>query len=274
MKKVVKSFVAMLACSVILATPITSVVASASSLDDIVDSRDSNQNQSSHGSSSSSNGKNDYEIGSEQPYVSGDDYIKSTQGAADLRKADIKGANKISSTIRSWAAFIVRVLSYFITAFLVVRVMLDLTYVGLPFTRSFLANGYGGTAQGGQQNGMGMNNGMGMGMGGHGYGMGGYGMNRMGMNGMQGQSQQGATAAMGRVQWVSNAALNAAESEKMNGPDGKPQSAVKLYTKDMTVVLIITPILLTLAITGVLQNLGFLIGDMLVRLINGVGGMM
>lgn len=273
MKKVVKSFVAMLACSVILATPITSVVASASSLDDIVDSRDSNQNQSSQGSSSNSNGKNDYEIGSEQPYTSADDYIKSTQGAADLRKADIKGANKISSTIRSWAAFIVRVLSYFITAFLVVRVMLDLTYVGLPFTRSFLANGYGGTAQGGQQNGMGMNSGMG------GYGMGGYGMNRMGMNrmgmnGMQGQSQQGATAAMGRVQWVSNAALNAAESEKMNGPDGKPQSAVKLYTKDMTVVLIITPILLTLAITGVLQNLGFLIGDMLVRLINGVGGMM
>lgn len=270
MKKVVKSFVAMLVCSVILATPITSVVASASSLDDIVDSRDSNQNQSSQ---DSSNGNNDYEIGSEKPYVSADDYLKSTQGAADLRKADIKGAHKISSTIRSWAAFIVRVLSYFITAFLVVRVMLDLTYVGLPFTRSLLANGYGGTAQGGQQNGMGMNNGMGMGMGG--YGMhSGYGMNRMGMNGMQGQSQQGATAAMGRVQWVSNAALNAAESEKINGPDGKPQSAVKLYAKDMTVVLIITPILLTLAITGVLQNLGFLIGDMLVRLINGVGGMM
>ena len=127
--------------------------------------------------------------------------------------------------------------------------------------------------------GMGMNSGMGMGMGAGigGMGMhGGYGMNRMGMGGMgiQGGNAPGANPAMGRVQWVSTAALNAAAAEQIVGPDGKAISPLKMYAKDMIVVLVITPVLLTLAITGVLTDLGFLIGKLIADTVSGIGGML
>lgn len=229
-------------------------------------------------------------------YVTAEQYIKNTKDAANLTGVDTTGADKVNQGIKKVAAFIVRILSYFLTAFLVVRVLLDLTYIGLPFTRSVLSNGYagnpaaGGAGAGMQQPGMGMGMGgmpgMGMGMGGmgmnRGMGMGmrgGMGMGGMGMGGMQGgmmdqQGQMGASPAMGRVQWISSAALNAVASETMPGPDGKPQSALKAYAKDMTVVLIVTPILVTLAVTGVLTNLGFLIGEVIARGIESIGGML
>jgi keratin, type II cytoskeletal I (fragment) len=129
-----------------------------------------------------------------------------------------------------------------------------------------------------QQSGMGM--GMNSGMGGMGMGIGmgmhgGYGMNRMGIGGMgmQGGSVPGANPAMGRVQCVSTAALNAAAAEQIVGPDGKAISPLKMYAKDMIVVLVITPVLLTLAITGVLTDLGFLIGKLIADTVSGIGGM-
>lgn len=218
------------------------------------------------------------------------DLISSVQEATDLSEVS-PGAQKINKGINKVASFIVQVIAYLITAGLVVRIVIDLCYIGLPFTRSFLANGYQGNSQagaGGMPNqGMmgGMNGGMGMGgmnggMGGMGgYGMrGGYGMNRMGgmggmgMGGMQGQ--MGAQPAMGRIQWVSNAALNAAAAESVVGPDGKAVSPFKAYMKDMTVVLVITPVLLVLAISGALTDLGFLLGDLLANAIEGIGGML
>lgn len=216
------------------------------------------------------------------------DLISSVQEATDL--SDVSpGAQKINKGINKVASFIVQVIAYLITAGLVVRIVIDLCYIGLPFTRSFLANGYQGNSQagaGGMPNqgmmggGMGMggmNGGMGMG----GYGMrGGYGMNRMGGMGMGGmgmggmQGQMGAQPAMGRIQWVSNAALNAAAAESVVGPDGKAVSPFKAYMKDMTVVLIITPVLLVLAISGALTDLGFLLGDLLANAIEGIGTML
>lgn len=216
------------------------------------------------------------------------DLISSVQDATDLSEVS-PGAQKINKGINKVASFIVQVIAYLITAGLVVRIVIDLCYIGLPFTRSFLANGYQGNSQagaggmpnqgmmGGMNGGMGMggmNGGMGMGMGG--YGMrGGYGMNRMGGMGMGGmQGQMGAQPAMGRIQWVSNAALNAAAAESVVGPDGKAVSPFKAYMKDMTVVLVITPVLLVLAISGALTDLGFLLGDLLANAIEGIGGML
>ena len=212
------------------------------------------------------------------------DLISSVQEATDLSEVS-PGAQKINKGINKVASFIVQVIAYLITAGLVVRIVIDLCYIGLPFTRSFLANGYQGNSQAGAggipNQGMmgGMNGGMGMGgmnggMGMGGYGMrGGYGMNRMGgMGSMQGQ--MGAQPAMGRIQWVSNAALNAAAAESVVGPDGKAVSPFKAYMKDMTVVLIITPVLLVLAISGALTDLGFLLGDLLANAIEGIGGML
>lgn len=251
----------------------------ASSLDDVVNDtiQDSSETTGSQSEESSFSNQG-------SSYVSADEYIENTKNAADLTSVELRGANKVNDGIRTVAAFIVRILSYFLTAFLVVRIVLDLVYIALPFTRSILSNGYAGNAAAGgggmgmQQPGMGMG---GMGMGGMGMGMnrmgmGGMGMNRMGMGGMGmggQQGQPGASPAMGRNQWVSNAALNAVAYENVQGPDGKPQSAYKFYAKEMGVVLIITPILLTLAITGTLTNLGFLIGDVLAQGINNLGGM-
>lgn len=218
---------------------------------------------------------------------SADEYMEQIKSATDLTEVS-PGATKINEGIKKVASFIIQVLAYFITAFLAVKVLIDLCYITIPFTRTFLGNGYQGDpsmAQGGMggmgmngmggmgMGGMGMNRGMGMG----GMGMGGYGMNRMGMggmggmgmggmgmNGMQGGMQGGMGQAMGKIQWVSNAALNAVMSP----------SPLKFYAKDMTAVLIVTPILIVLAVTGVLTDLGFLLGDLIAQAVGGIGNML
>lgn len=228
-------------------------------------------------------------------------FIAGLTDAADL-STEVEGVSEVTAGIKLVASWIVQVLSYAITALLVVRVVLDLAYIGIPFFRSFLANGYAGNPQagaggmpnsmmgGGMAGGMGgmgmggpgMMGGMGMGgMGGSMYGRGGYGMNRgMGMmggaTGMAGQNAVGMNQSgsiMGRVQWVSNAALNAVAAESSVGPDGKAISPFKEYCKDMILVLVLVPILLTLAVTGTLTNLGFLIGDLLIDAIASIGDM-
>jgi len=256
----------------------TPIVSFASSLDEVINeqSSDDSNNENNSGNNEQQSQTTQPQQPVQQTQTDTNQYLNDLSQATSLN-VDFKGTSNAQAAIKKVASIIVQVLSYFLVAFLVVRIVIDLIYIALPFTRSFLANGYGGNAAAGgggmgmQQPGMG-GMGMGAGMGGMGMGrmgmggMGGMGMNRMGMGGMQGGmqgGQMGATPAMGRVQWVSNAALNAVASESMPGPDGKPQSALKYYAKDMTVVLVITPILLTLAITGTLTNLGFLLGDLI-----------
>lgn len=79
---------------------------------------------------------------------------------------------------------------------------------------------------------------------------------------------------IGRIQWVSNAALNAVAAESSVDPQtGKAVSPFKLYVKDMAVTLVAVPILLVLAITGALTNLGFLIGKAVAAAVGKLGGM-
>ena len=217
-------------------------------------------------------------------------YINELRGATDMVKPDA-GANKVTEVIGKAASFVIQIVAYFTTVMMTVRVVLDICYITVPFTRSILANGYAGVpdmegAAGGPNgmgmNGMGMNgmgmNGMGMGMGGMsgmGMGMGGYGGRYGGgYGGMRGMGAQAANGMMnpgasnpvrGRVQWVSTQALNAVASEATMDANGGRKNAFKVYAKDMIVLLVATPIMLTLSITGVLANLGFLIGDMLAR---------
>jgi hypothetical protein len=206
---------------------------------------------------------------------------------SDLTHADVEGVSTVTSGAKTIAAFIVQVLSYCIIAFLAVRVLLDLTYIAIPFTRTFLANGYTGQAQSsgqgtyGNMNGMGMNTGMSGGMSG-GYGMRrGYGMSG-GMTGMNGSNNIAGQNAMvnrnsgmvGNIQFVSNAALNAVASESTIGPDGKSQSAFKIYSKDMMVTLIIVPVLIILAATGAITQLGLVLGNYIVEGFSKIGGML
>ena len=291
-----KKLATMLLCGM-LAFSSASIGVSASSLDDVIGANQQEQQntqveQSTTGNveipvdNQSTSGKTN------SGYVSGEDFISSLQGSTDLTQHQevVENANPVMNKV---ASIIVQLLSYLITIGLTVRVVLDLTYIVLPFTRSFLSNGYMGNAQagaGGMPNqamgGMGGMGGMsgGMGMGG-GYGMRGgmgMGMNRMGgMSGGMGGMQQGMQGGMnnqnmsrmGETQWVSNAALNAVAAESQPGPDGKAVSPFKLYIKDMTVIMVLTPILLALALTGTLTDLGFLLGDVICAGINSIGGM-
>lgn len=291
-----KKLATMLLCGM-LAFSSASIGVSASSLDDVIGANQQEQQntqveQSTTGNveipvdNQSTSGKTN------SGYVSGEDFINSLQGSTDLTQHQevVENAKPVMNKV---ASIIVQLLSYLITIGLTVRVVLDLTYIVLPFTRSFLSNGYMGNAQagaGGMPNqamgGMGGMGGMsgGMGMGG-GYGMHGgmgMGMNRMGgMSGGMGGMQQGMQGGMnnqnmsrmGETQWVSNAALNAVAAESQPGPDGKAVSPFKLYIKDMTVIMVLTPILLALALTGTLTDLGFLLGDVICAGINSIGGM-
>jgi hypothetical protein len=84
----------------------------------------------------------------------------------------------------------------------------------------------------------------------------------------------GASPATGRTQWVSEAALNAVAAGKSVDQNNKAVSPLKAYTKDMIPTLVITPILLVLAITGVLTDLGFLLGDVIANAIGGISSML
>lgn len=211
--------------------------------------------------------------------------------AADMSEAS-EEVKKPLSFLQKAVTYVVQILSYVATFGLTLRVVLDLIYIGLPFLRKTLANGHIGNPQAGagglpQQPGMmgglgGMGGGLGGfgGMGGFG-GIGGFGMNRgYGMGSpMYGNPMMGAgmgaaqqPGLFGNIQWVSNAALNATAGESTLGPDGKPVNPLKMYAKDMVIVLVITPIMLILAVSGALTQLGLLIGGAIAGAISNIGG--
>lgn len=260
----------------------------ASSLDDVVNGSEtttvvSEQPETNYDSNYSSSSSVNYN----------DSYLDELGDATRLSEPSA-GATRINQGIKRVASFIVQVLSYFLTAFLVVKVILDVCYITLPFTRNFLSNGYVGNAaaaqdpsamQGGMQNGMGMGGmnggfgGMGGGFGGMSGGFGGgMGMNRgfgggmgmgMGMGGMQGgMGQQQPAGNPFKTQLVSDGALNAVAAQKQTGVN-----PFKHYAKSELPLLIIAPIFLVLAITGTLTNIGFMLGDMLARALSGIGNM-
>ena len=202
----------------------------------------------------------------EQTNENNNSYIEYVKDATNLSEPS-QAATKINDFTSKIASFIINVVAYFITAFLAVRVIMDLCYITIPFTRSILSNGYQGNAQA-NGNPMGQQNGMG------GAGMNSGGMyNNMHMQG-QGQGQGQITPASGRIQLISNEALNAVAAETVMNPNGKPNSAIKIYAKSATALLVFTSLLIVLAISGALTNLGFLLGEIISRGISSIGNML
>lgn len=210
--------------------------------------------------------------------------------AADMSEVSPAVA-KTASGLHKAVSFVVQLICYALTVGLSLRCALDLLYIGVPIFRSFLANGHVGNPQAGAGGmpgqgmmggfggfGYGLGTGFGTGFGGYGgyggygrYGLGGYGGMYGGLGAM-GQGQPGMPGLLGKIQFVSNAALNAVAAETTLGPDGKPVSPLKVYAKDMIVILIAVPILITLAVTGVLTQFGFMIGDIVTGAISSIGG--
>ncbi|MBD5508849.1 MAG: hypothetical protein HDR05_12600 [Lachnospiraceae bacterium] len=199
--------------------------------------------------------------------ISNSDYIEYMKDATNLSEPS-QAASKINDFTSKIASFIINVVAYFITAFLAVRVLMNLCYVAIPFTRSILSNGYQGNAQA-NGNPMGQQNGVG--------GAGQLGMNNGGMYNnmnMQGQGQGQVTPASGRMQLISSEALNAVAAEAVMNPNGKPNSAIKVYAKSTVNILVLTSLLIVLAISGALTNLGFLLGEIISRGISSIGNML
>jgi len=252
-----KALTTLLMCSMLVFVPVRCIC---KLLDDVIEGQESSEQSSDDGQAPAEQPSDDTTVGTDPTGTSADQYLTDLQNASRLN-IDAQGNTKTQSAIRKVASKIVAIVSYFLVAFLVVRVVLDLVYIALPFTRLFLSNGYGGNAAAG---GGGMNiqqSGMPQAFAGVGH----MDIGRTRIGGIGAGGQTGANSAMGRIQWVSNAALNAVAAEAMPGPDGKPQSAFRMYAKDMIVVLVITPILLTLAVNGVLLNIGFSLGDLIVK---------
>ena len=230
---------------------------SAQSLDDVIGDNNSTQvTQQNQGTGNS---------GGQVAQFPGMDGEVGNKGQVDeMKKATeldepSSGASAVNQGIKKVASFIIQVLAYAVTILLVLRVLLDIFYITIPFTRNFLANGHQGNGQAaaGAPGMAGMQGGMGMG----------------GMNGMQAGMNQGGTGMLRSIQWVSTAALNAVAAETVIGPDGKAVGPLKVYAKDMIVVLVLTPIFLVLAITGALTNLGFMLGELIARAISAIQNM-
>lgn len=221
--------------------------------------------QSSSGTSSNSAGT----------AVTGDVY----NGIANSSKVDLNNpkAAQATSGLKNIVGVIVSFICYAIVILLTLRVVLDLLYVTIPYTRSLLCKQApnGGGMMGGMQSpggfgGMGGGYGSTGGYGGYGGMNSGYGGMGGGYGGMQspgmGGQQQMQGRGIGGIQWVSNAAMQAVAM------DNAPGAAFKIYSKDMIVVLIATPILLVLATNGALITLGFKFAGLITGIITKIGG--
>lgn len=177
-----------------------------------------------------------------QSYINGLQQIDLTQ-TPDSQAAQI--VNGVNSMIYKTQSFIVQIIAYALTIMLTLRTLFDLTYIAIPFSRSLIdgISGQPGGSMGGTIGNQGQN--MGQTFGGQTFG------------GQDGQFNQPpaspATSGATRVQLISDEARAAIQSPRV----------FRTYAKSMTVTLIATTVMLVLALTGALTDLGFIIGKAL-----------
>lgn len=174
-------------------------------------------------------------------------------------------ALKAAAPLRKGVEVIIQVISYVVVVGLSLRVALDLTYIALPFSRTLL----GGTVEENRRGAAGASyGGNGLGSGIYGGGPGLYGGNGM-YGGGPGASVSGPG---GKMQFVSGAAIQAVSRAATPGSDGKSPGAIRLYVKDMAVMLVGVPILLVLLLTGALTDIGFTVGELVGGVIEQILG--
>lgn len=264
------------------------MTARATSLDELVDSletQDTGQQESTEtevennvevdetsDTSQNNDTVNDNSNSSDNGYVTSESFINSMKGATNFTQNN-ELTSKVNGKLNKIVTPIVQILAYAVTVLMVLRVVLDLAFITIPFSRKFLGNGYMGSVSIMNDQGM-MGSPVGQPMGSpvgkNGMGMGMMG-NAMNMNSMKPVMTQ-QPAISNRIQLVSQAALNAVAAE--NNPDGKAGTPLKIYAKDMLIVLVITPVLLILAMTGALMQVGFVIGDAITNALYNLGNMM
>ena len=175
-----------------------------------------------------------------QSYINGLQQIDLTQ-TPDSQAAQI--VNGVNSMIYKTQSFIVQIIAYALTIMLTLRTLFDLTYIAIPFSRSLIDRISG---QPGGNMGQNMGN-----MGGQSFGGQSGQFNQPPASGASGAT--GSTSGATRVQLISDEARAAIQSPRV----------FRTYAKSMAVTLIATTVMLVLALTGALTDLGFIIGKAL-----------
>ena len=193
---------------------------------------------------SATNNQSDQIINNETSNQQGQSYINGLQQIDLTQTPDSQAAqivNGVNKAIYKTQSFIVQIIAYALTIMLTLRTLFDLTYIAIPFSRSLIDRISG---QPGGNMGQNMGN-----MGGQSFG------------GQSGQFNQppaasgatGSTSGATRVQLISDEARAAIQSPRV----------FRTYAKSMAVTLIATTVMLVLALTGALTDLGFIIGKAL-----------
>ena len=180
-------------------------------------------------------------------------FIDNLQGI-DLTKdqtvvGDINVTNELNTIVYKLSSTLVQVLQYALVCFLTVRIVLDMVFIAIPFTRGFLNGGEPLPHAPAMRQPMGQNM-MGQPMG-----------QQMGQFMAPQEKQPMGQPGQGqKVQWVQDSARNAIA-------DPSPWST---YFKETVVTQIMTGLLLVLAITGVLTKVGFIAGEAIARIIQNI----
>ena len=187
-------------------------------------------------------------------------FVDSLGKAMDL-STETKISSDFSKTANYYGSIIFQYLAIIVSVGTLLMIGIDMVFIMLPFSRSFLANGYEGRAVAGSnsQSGLGLAS----------------GMNEMhdmnsrnplaGRGMMNYGNQLNQTPSSGRVQYVSNAALNALAAEK-----GNNKLALLEYIQNMSITIILSGVILVLAGTGILGSLGLAIGSKLTSLLKSL----
>lgn len=163
----------------------------------------------------------------------------------------------VTSLIKRAASTITTLLCVFITAFLTVRVLLDLMFIALPFTESIATKiGFGAenpTNPQGVPSTSGLNSSL-------------PGGNRMSLPPQYPSLNSSTSTPSSKRQFtlVSEEVLRARQSPH----------PFKTYCHDAIIILTVTPMLLVLTVSGVFNHLGLLFGDVIVSLLNNLGGIL
>lgn len=166
----------------------------------------------------------------------------------------------VTSLIKRAASTITTLLCVFITAFLTVRVLLDLMFIALPFTESIATHlGLSGSEPQstlGPQGALGMSNSL-------------PGGNRMSLS----PQPQSPTYPSSSTSTPSSKRKFTLVSEEVLRARQSPHP-LKTYCHDAIIILTVTPMLLVLTVSGVFNHLGLLFGDVIVSLLNNLGGIL
>lgn len=180
-------------------------------------------------------------------------FFESLSGEVDFTKQE-KTVADIQRKTHSPIAIIFQIAVYGLTVAVTGKILIDLFFIMIPSFR-FLFMKPEGNMMGNMP--------MGMGVGGIAPmaptmpGLGG-----MGMPGSMGQ----APINFNKYKGVSEAAIKAVERNKEPNSKG----ALGLYFKDTVIECVFAGMLLVLALTGVLQQIGFYLGDMIVNMAQGM----